>query len=174
MELSFPRRSCAKFGLGLAGLYFGGVWDALGRLWRAHGRLLEASWALLGRSWATLGCSRAPLGHILPLMDVSKPHFGALWVGFESSQGSMLDFSRLDFGALDAYSTYCMNCCKKPILAFTWVFFPTLQRGGTCEAHGIDVPKNRRFLRAFSTTSFKTQSLETLEISISPGRDHDF
>ena len=38
----------------------------------------------------------------------------------------------------------------------------------------IEVPKNGWFFRAFSTTSFKNQSLETLKIWISPRREHDF
>ena len=38
----------------------------------------------------------------------------------------------------------------------------------------MEAPKNTWFLSAFSTTSFKTPSLETLKISISPRREHDF
>ena len=56
-ELRFPRRSCAKLGLGLAGLYFGGVWDALGRS-------LGVTWSALGRSWAALDPSWALLGSL--------------------------------------------------------------------------------------------------------------
>ena len=37
-----------------------------------------------------------------------------------------------------------------------------------------EVPKNMQFLSAFSTTSFKTQSLETLKISIFPRENHYF
>ena len=103
----------------------GGSWAPLGVPWAPVGHLLGASWARLGRSWAPLGCSWAPLGRILPLMDASGLDFGALGARFRTSQGSISDFSGLDFGALDAYSTYCMNCCKKPILAFTGGFsFP--------------------------------------------------
>ena len=38
----------------------------------------------------------------------------------------------------------------------------------------IDVLKNMRFLRTFSTTSFKTTRLETLKISIFPRENHYF
>ena len=68
VELRFPRRSCAKLGLGLAGLYFGGVWDALGHS-------LGVTWPALGRSWAALDPSWTLLGCLLDaswaLLDVS-------------------------------------------------------------------------------------------------------
>ena len=58
VQLCFPRRSCAKLGLGLVRLHFGGVWDALGGL-------LDVTWPALGDSWAALGPSWAPLGSLL-------------------------------------------------------------------------------------------------------------
>ena len=55
VQLCFPRRSCAKLGLGLVRLHFGGVWDALARLLGVTWPALEHSWTALGRSWASVG-----------------------------------------------------------------------------------------------------------------------
>ena len=91
VELRFPRRSCAKLGLGLVRLHFGGVWDALGRL-------LDVTWPALGDSWTALGPSWARLGGLPwkpPLLNKERwcsakcasfwvswdafwPHFGCL------------------------------------------------------------------------------------------------
>ena len=77
VELRFPRRSCAKLGLGLVRLHFGGVWDALGRL-------LGATWPALGHSWPALGPSWSSLGYLLAaswaLLGVSGPAWGAFWL----------------------------------------------------------------------------------------------
>ena len=77
VQLRFPRRSCAKLGLGLVRLHFGGVWDALGRLLGATWPALEHSWPALGRSWATVG---SLLAASWALLGVSGPAWGAFWL----------------------------------------------------------------------------------------------
>ena len=69
VELSFPRGSCAKLSLGLAGLHFGRdlgtSWALLGRLWDSLGRLLVPLGRFLGVSWAPLGRLFDAVGQLL-------------------------------------------------------------------------------------------------------------
>ena len=101
-----------------------------------RGRLLGAFWLVLG---GILALGEAP-GWILKASGRVR--------------GAILRLlgliSRCFFDARELALTYrikgCMNCCRKPILAFTWAFRFPLQRGGTCEAH--PPPPEGRAVRA--------------------------
>ena len=113
VQLRFPRRSCAKLGLGLVRLHFGGVWDALGRLldvtWPAWGtlgrllvplgRLLGPSWPLPGRSWVSLGQPEALFGCILTPRAAPGFDFG----GFGDVPGFVLK----GFGHMFSHTFAC-------------------------------------------------------------------
>ena len=117
---------------------FGGLLGAsggpLGACWAPLGRFLGASWALLGASWVLLGASWAHLAS-----------HGRLRPRFWSPRGSISNFSGLDFRPLRArfWSTPCLRlhsagiAARNPSWRSLGLFFPTLQRGGTCAAHGI-------------------------------------
>ena len=77
VQLRFPRRSCAKLGLGLVRLHFGEVWDALGGYLASFGALLAGSWSLLAASWVSLGHFLATLGRLLANL---KRLLGASWL----------------------------------------------------------------------------------------------
>ena len=108
------------------------VLGALGRLLAADaplGRILGASWSLLGAFWLVLG-------GILALGEAPG------WILKASGRvrGAILRLlvliSRCFFDARELALTYrikgCMNCCRKPMLVFTWASRFPLQRGGTC------------------------------------------
>ena len=118
--------------LGVSLACLGCSWASLGRSWAPLGRILGASWSLLGAFWLVLG-------GILALGEAPG------WILKASGRvrGAILRLlgliSRCFFDARELALTYrikgCMNCCRKPMLAFTWAFRFPLQRGGTCEAH---------------------------------------
>ena len=116
----------------------------LGPCWRyvgsffALGRFLDvfcASCCVLLALVAVFMAFWYALGSIFKGLGLSKEGFGASWT---------LLFATVVF----VWPTKCMNCCRKPKLAFASAFRAPLQRGGTCAAHGIGVklailaPKN--------------------------------
>ena len=79
-------------------------WALLGRLLGTFGRLLAGLGRLLGASWLS---GRLRAGFSRPPRESGGSSWHAFWPRFLHTI---------------AESTCCMNCCMKPILAFTYVF----------------------------------------------------
>ena len=102
---------------------FGVSWALLG----VCGPLLGVSWAHLGRLWVALGRLFAGLGSHLRSWERSGVDFEGLWDGPEidfEAPGAYFSMFFLDVRehALTYCIENCMNCCRNPLLAFTWAF----------------------------------------------------
>ena len=123
--------------MALSWVSLGQLLFALGRLLTSLGFFLNVSWALLGRSWLSLGCSVELQGRIWAPSTVPGLDFGGFgnvpdWVlkGSQSSLAVLFATPRLSsHNALKNAMTTLGHLLR--------LFVSPLQRGGTCEAHGI-------------------------------------
>ena len=93
-----------------------GTFFALERLFFALGRLF----CICGRSWLVLALFLTSWSALGSILEAPKPYFSMF-------------FRTMAF----VLPSKCMNCCRKPQLAFESAFRSPLRRGGTCAAHGI-------------------------------------
>ena len=109
------------------------------------GNLLGLSWAQLGRSWGPFGLSWVPLRCLLASFWVLLGALGRIW--------ALLGASALDFGGSWAppgwvlassgavfatiFEGDALIAAGIPAWHSHWHFVTSLQRGGTCAAHGI-------------------------------------
>ena len=91
-----------------------GTFFALERLFFALGRLF----CICGRSWLVLALFLTSWSALGSILEAPKPYFSMF-------------FRTMAF----VLPSKCMNCCRKPQLAFDSAFRSPLLRGGTCAAH---------------------------------------
>ena len=120
-------------------------WRTLGTSWVRFCRFGGRSWPPLGCSWVSLGRSLvsfehllAALGHLLVASGCAcvppgwiLKGFGYLRTTFWSALGAILD-------SIFGYNAFIAARC--PAWISHTLFLLTLQRGGTCAAHGIKPP----------------------------------
>ena len=102
----------------------GTSWAPWGRSWAPLGRFLGAFWMLLGVLLGVLGASWALKARFGSILEGSWGGLGVIW----EPLGGLWAF----IFAQNALITAGTSCWHSPGL-----FVPPLQRGGTCEAHGI-------------------------------------
>ena len=149
----------------------GQLLGALGRLLAPHGHFLGAPGARLVLSWASLGWSVASPEWVLPSRDPPGLDFWRFWdvpswvlEGFRNMLCMLFAAPRtlLHNAFIDAVTT---------LLHLLALFLLPFWCGGLCTAHGIDTSKKHNCCFA----NFHVfQTLETLKISVSPRREHDF
>ena len=110
----------------LLGLVLACVKPVLVYLGRSRARL-ERVLACLGPVWACLG----------PVLAWSWTCFGLSWTCLGPVWSLSGAYLRLFWGCLKPFGTFCWNCCSNLCGFHSLLFVSTLQRGGTCEAHGI-------------------------------------
>ena len=114
---------------------FGGLWEPPGCVLAVFGVALGHLLAVLGRSWVSFEHLLAALGHLLVASGCAcvppgwiLKGFGYLRTTFWSVLGPVLD-------SIFGYNAFIAARC--PAWISHTLFLLTLQRGGTCAAHGI-------------------------------------
>ena len=121
---------------------FGGpqarFWKGLGASWVCLRRNLDALGQLLGSlgclcavSWPPFGCFLGALGRIWALIGASVLDFGWSW----APPGWVLASSGAVFATI--FEGDALIAAGIPAWHSHWHFVTSLQRGGTCAAHGI-------------------------------------
>ena len=118
---------------------------------------MDLSSAQLGRSWGPFGLSWVPLRCLLVSFWVLLDALGRIWAlwgaaaldfgGSWAPPGWVLASSGAVFAII--FEGDALIAAGIPAWHSHWHFVTSLQRGGTCAAHGIEVPKNMRFFIDF-------------------------
>ena len=127
----------ARFWKGL-----GASWACLRRNLDALGELLDSLGCLCAVSWPPFGCFLDALGRIWALIGASVLDFGWSW----APPGWVLASSGEVFATI--FEGAALIAAGIPAWHSPWHFVTSLQRGGTCAAHGI------RFLNNFGACFF--------------------
>ena len=117
-------------------------WTSPDAFLEAFGALQSLSWTRLGRSWAAFGRSWASLGRLLDACWALLVASGLSWRTPFSILRRVLKLPGTYFSKYlrtIAGSTWYINCCVNPILAFTYVF--------------LSPPAARRYVRSTSAAS---------------------
>ena len=132
----------ARFWRGL-----GASWACLRRNLNALGELLDSLGGLCAVSWPPFGCFLGALGRIWALIGASVLDFGGSW----AAPGWVLASSGTVFATI--FEGDALIAAGIPAWHSHWHFVTSLQRGGTCAAHGI------RFLNNFCACFFLVVNL---------------
>ena len=116
----------ARFWKGL-----GASWACLRRNLDALGKLLDSLGCLCAVSWPPFGCFLGALGRIWALIGASVLDFGWSW----APPGWVLASSGAVFATI--FEGDALIAAGIPAWHSHWHFVTSLQRGGTCAAHGI-------------------------------------
>ena len=116
----------------------GASWACLRRNLDALRELLDFLGCLCAVSWPPFGCFLAALGRIWALIGASVLDFGWSW----APPGWVLASSGAVFATI--FEGDALIAAGIPAWHAHWHFVTSLQRGGTCAAHGIDA-KNALF-----------------------------
>ena len=116
----------ARFWRGL-----GASWACLRRNLDALGELLDFLGCLCAVSWPPFGCFLGALGRIWALIGASVLDFGWSW----APPGWVLASSGAVFATI--FEGDALIAAGIPAWHSHWHFVTSLQRGGTCAAHGI-------------------------------------
>ena len=116
----------ARFWKGL-----GASWACLRRNLDALGELLDSLGCLCAVSWPPFGCFLGALGRIWALIGASVLDFGWSW----APPGWVLASSGAVFATI--FEGDALIAAGIPAWHSHWHFVTSLQRGGTCAAHGI-------------------------------------
>ena len=116
----------ARFWRGL-----GASWACLRRNLDALGELLDSLGCLCAVSWPPFGCFLGALGRIWALIGASVLDFGWSW----APPGWVLASSGAVFATI--FEGDALIAAGIPAWHSHWHFVTSLQRGGTCAAHGI-------------------------------------
>ena len=130
----------ARFWRGL-----GASWACLRRNLDALGELLDSLGCLCAVSWPPFGCFLGALGRIWALIGASVLDFGWSW----APPGWVLASSGAVFATI--FEGDALIAAGIPAWHSHWHFVTSLQRGGTCAAHGI------KFLGAVLACFFLSQ-----------------
>ena len=109
----------------------GASWACLRRNLGALGELLDSLGCLCAVSWPPFGCFLGALGRIWALIGASVLDFGWSW----APPGWVLASSGAVFATI--FEGDALIAAGIPAWHSHWHFVTSLQRGGTCAAHGI-------------------------------------
>ena len=114
----------------------------------ALGKLLDSLECLCAVSWTPFGCFLGALGRIWALIGASVLDFGWSW----APPGWVLASSGAVFATI--FEGDALIAAGIPAWHSHWHFVTSLQRGGTCAAHGIGAKLAQNALPRFSGSSF--------------------